>query len=247
MAADDVRAYSRNAALRDGTPVRVRAIRPDDQQRLAVHFARLSADSRYYRFFEFRNVFTPEELNRLAEPDFLGHVALVATVYEDDGRESIVGDCHYVALQDRQDTAEMAVSVIDDYQRRGIGTLLLEHMAEVARRAGIRRLEADVLASNRGALRFLTRLGFETSGTSGGVHRMAISMEDDDGAPGLTEGQPTSAKLRRHAYKLYLARGGEPGRALEDWLAAERELRSTSGPVQPGRRWQDDEEIPAGE
>jgi hypothetical protein len=85
LAIDDFRGYSANAILRDGTPVCIRAIRPDDKERLVGHFDRLSSDSRYHRFFGFRNAFTPRELSCFTEPDFLRHVALVATIEEGTG------------------------------------------------------------------------------------------------------------------------------------------------------------------
>ena len=89
---DALRGYSANAILRDGTPACIRAIRPDDKERLAGHFDRLSSDSRYHRFFGFRKAFTPRELSYFTEPDFLRHVVLVATIEEGTGSESIVGD-----------------------------------------------------------------------------------------------------------------------------------------------------------
>lgn len=63
LAIDDLRGCSANAILRDGTPVCIRAIRPDDKEGLADHFDRLSSDSRYHRFFGFRNALTPRELS----------------------------------------------------------------------------------------------------------------------------------------------------------------------------------------
>ena len=230
LAIDDLRGYSANAILRDGTPVCIRAIRPDDKERLAGHFDRLSSDSRYHRFFGFRNAFTPRELSCFTEPDFLRHVALVATIEEGTGSERIVGDGRYVALPDRCYAAELALSVVDVYQRRSIGTLLLEHLIRLARHGGVRRLEADVMGSNRGALRFLIRRGFKSSGTSGGVRSVALSIEDHDGGPGLTVGQPTLDTVRQRAHQLYLAREGKHGKDLEDWLAAECELRVVSAP-----------------
>jgi hypothetical protein len=98
LAIDDLRNYSAHAMLRDGTPVYIRAIRPDDKERLADHFARLTAESRYYRFFGFRKALTPHELGYLTEPNFAGHVALVATIKKGNSVESIVGDGRYVAL-----------------------------------------------------------------------------------------------------------------------------------------------------
>ena len=79
-ATNDLSDYSANAILRDGTPVRIRAIRPGDKQRLALHFEGLSNDSRYHRFFGVKNRLTSNELRYFTEPDFMRHVALVATV-----------------------------------------------------------------------------------------------------------------------------------------------------------------------
>lgn len=61
LAIDNLRGYSASAILRDGTPICIRAIRPDDKERLGGHFDRLSSNSRYHRFFGFRNAFTPRE------------------------------------------------------------------------------------------------------------------------------------------------------------------------------------------
>jgi GNAT superfamily N-acetyltransferase len=227
---DDLRGYSANAMLRDGTPVCIRAIRPDDKERLVGHFDRLSSDSRYHRFFGFRNAFTPRELSYFTGPDFLRHVALVATIEEGTGSESIVGDGRYVALPDRCYAAELGLSVVDVYQRRSIGTLLLEHLIRLARHARVRRLEADVMGSNRGALRFLIRRGFRSSGTYAGVCRVALSVEDEDERPRVSVRHSTLGTVRQRAYQLYLARGGEHGKDLEDWLAAECELRVVSAP-----------------
>jgi hypothetical protein len=103
-----------NANLRDGTPICIRAIRPDDKDRLVGHFERLSSQSRYRRFLGFRKALTSQELGLFTELDFVGQVALVAMINdEDDGPESIVADGRYVALAGCQDTAELALSVVD--------------------------------------------------------------------------------------------------------------------------------------
>ena len=139
-------------------------------------------------------------------------------------------DGRWVALPDRRCAAELALSIVDVYQRRGIGTFLLEHLIRLARRATVRRLEADVMGSNRGALRFLIRRGFRSLGASAGVFRMALSMEDEDRRPSVSGRDSTLGTVRQRAYQLYLARGGEHGKDLEDWLAAECELRAVSAP-----------------
>src|SRR5438445_13800132 len=134
---DELRDYSTQTMLRDGTLVCLRTIRPDDKERLAAHFERLSAQSRYSRFFGFRAAFTPRELTSLTELDFVSHVGLVATLSEGAGVESIVGDGRYVTLPGCRSAVELALSVVDAYQRRGLGTLLLEDLIRLARHAGV--------------------------------------------------------------------------------------------------------------
>ncbi|MGZ6184808.1 MAG: N-acetyltransferase family protein [Candidatus Binataceae bacterium] len=189
-ATNDLSDYSANAILRDGTPVRIRAIRPGDKQRLALHFEGLSNDSRYHRFFGVKNRLSSHELRYFTEPDFMRHVALVVTTGNFEDSETIVSDGRYVALGESQSVAEVALSVVDAYQRRGAGKLLLESLIELARYVHLERLEADVMASNRGAMRFLIRRGFKSTGTSGGVCRVALSVETHDGGSSLPAGHP---------------------------------------------------------
>jgi GNAT superfamily N-acetyltransferase len=195
LVSNDFRHYSAQTILRDGTRISIRAIRSDDKERLAAHFDRLSSESRYRRFFGFRKTPTPDELSRFTEPDFVSHVALVATIEQGAGLQGIVGDGRYVVGPDRLQTAELALSVVDAYQRRGIGTLLLEHLIPLARQAGVRRLEAEVLASNPRALRFLIRRGFKPRATCGGVCELSLSIEDRNRESGRVAGQLTSGTV----------------------------------------------------
>ena len=198
-ATNELSEYSTNAILQDGTPVRIRAIRPGDKQRLALHFEGLSNDSRYHRFFGVKNRLTSRELRYFTEPDFMRHVALVVTTGNFDESETIVSDGRYVALGGSQSVAEVALSVVDAYQRRGAGKLLLESLIELARYVHLERLEADVMASNRGAMRFLIRRGFKSTGTSGGVCRVALSVETHDGGSSLPAGHPPFGRSERSA------------------------------------------------
>jgi len=180
-AIDDLSDYSASAILCDGTPVRIRAIRPNDKEGLARHLNGLSSDSRYHRFFGVKHGFTSRELRYFTEPDFLRHVALVVTTINHDESENIVSDGRYVALEGCRAVAEVALSVVDAYQRKGVGKLLLECLIGLAQQVRLNRLEADVMASNRGALRFLIRRGFRSTGTSGGVCRVALSVQGNGG------------------------------------------------------------------
>ncbi|HEY2524687.1 MAG TPA: GNAT family N-acetyltransferase [Candidatus Binataceae bacterium] len=182
----DLSQYFADRILHDGTPMRIRAIRSDDKQLLARHFDGLGSDSRYNRFFGIKNGLTAHELRYFTEPDFFRHVALVATRAGGEVvPDLIVSDGRYVALEEGRSVAELGLSVIDAWQRRGIGGLMLECLTGIARYQHVSRLEASVLASNRGVMRFLQRRGFRSAGTSGGVTRMGLSVENDDGGSAL--------------------------------------------------------------
>ncbi len=157
----DVRNYEVEEILRDGGSIHIRAIRPGDKQRLIDHFQRLSQRSVYFRFFGAKKRLTEQELTRFTEPDFVNHVGLIATLRE-DGEERIIGVGRYIARTDQgaPHRAEVAFAVADEHQGRGIGTLLLEHLAPIARANGITEFEADVLGENNQMLDVFANSGF---------------------------------------------------------------------------------------
>jgi acetyl coenzyme A synthetase (ADP forming)-like protein len=168
------RAYVTDVLLRDGTSLRLRAIRPDDKERLADHFRRLGPESVRHRFLGMRKDLTTQELERFTEPDFDRHVALVGT-QEGAAGEAIVVVGRYFRLEPGADgvaRAEFALAVADGWHGRGAGTVMLEHLSRLASAAGVERFEADVLGDNLPMLRVLAHLGFEVSGrTRQGVVR----------------------------------------------------------------------------
>jgi GNAT superfamily N-acetyltransferase len=160
--------YAAAALLRDGTSVRIRAIQRGDKAALGRHFAALGPDSRYFRFFGMKKALTDEELRYFTEPDFRRHVGLVAVRLQ-HGREEIVGVARYTPCQEAPDDAaraEFAVAVADAWQGRGIGTVLLEHLAQVALAHGITEFEADVLGHNTRMVAMLRATGFDLHLTS---------------------------------------------------------------------------------
>ena len=175
LVATDLRNYHIETTLARGTGLDIRAIGSADKARLVEYFGQLSPDSHYRRFCGFRKAFTPEELQYMTNPNFLEHAAIVATVRDRGREEYIVGEGQYVASPDGR-CAELALSVLDPYQRRGIGSLLLLHLVRLAEHWGIEKLQADVLASNRNALTFLVQRGFQPIRTSDGVYRLARSL-----------------------------------------------------------------------
>lgn len=154
----DPRNYAVDAALRDGTSIRIRAISSDDQDRLHEHFRRLSQQSIYFRFMGFKRDLSAQDLKWLTELDFNDHVGLAATLTE-NGRERLIGVGRYLRGKDPH-RAELAFTVLDEYQGHGIGTILLEHLGLIARAGGITELEAIVLADNRQMLEVLAHSGF---------------------------------------------------------------------------------------
>ena len=166
----DVAHYSAEEVLRDGGSIHVRAIRPDDRDRLLQHFKSLSQESIYHRFFGIKRTMTDEELVRLTQLDFVGHVGLVATLRDASG-ERFIGVARYIRGADPTH-AEVSFAVTDEHQGRGIGSLLLDHLSRIARSSGIVELEADVLGDNNRMLEVLSKSGFKVrrSNSSGVIH-----------------------------------------------------------------------------
>lgn len=166
----DARSYCVDATMLDGATIRIRAIRPDDQDRLHDHFRSLSEKSVYYRFMGFKRDLTPQDLKRLTDLDFKNHVGLAATLTE-NGRERFVGVGRYICGADPH-RAEVAFAVRDAFQGHGIATLLLEHLSLIADANGVSEFEADVLGENRQMLEVFAHSGFQSGQSleSGVVH-----------------------------------------------------------------------------
>jgi protein lysine acetyltransferase len=137
--------------LADGSPILILPIRPDDKQLLSDGLTRLSPESRYKRFLGPKHAFTAAELRYLTEIDGVDHVAYVAL--RGDAPKELIAVGRMVRSASYPQAAEIAVSVCDDWQRRGIGTLLGDHLAMAARDRDIRYLTATMAADNVGAHR----------------------------------------------------------------------------------------------
>jgi len=127
--------------LRDGATLRLRPPRREDGDELVRFFSDLSERSLYLRFHGFPRL-GPELVEQLLEPNWVERGALLAT-FAEDGREVVVAVGNYERLRD-PGVAEAAFAVADPYQRRGIGTRLVEQLAERAGREGIDRFVAEV-------------------------------------------------------------------------------------------------------
>jgi GNAT superfamily N-acetyltransferase len=149
------RSPATTATLRDGRRVLIRPVTSSDKELLRRGFERLSGESRYRRFLAPMIYLSDELVRYLTEVDHHDHEAMVAL---DEETQEGVGVARYVR-GGRDDVAEVAVAVVDHWQGRGVGTLLLEALAARAREEGISRFTALMLASNDEMMELLEALG----------------------------------------------------------------------------------------
>jgi acetyltransferase len=148
------RELERDLVLGDGARVQIRPIRPEDAPRLIAAYERLSAHSAYQRFFSVRRRLPPDWARFLATVDYRQRLALIAQGVEDGARE-LLGVARYEPSHD--DAPEVALTILDAWQNRGLGTALFRALLEAARVRGIRRLRAWVLADNARMLDLIHR------------------------------------------------------------------------------------------
>jgi len=157
--------WEADVVLRDGATRHVRPITVEDADRLRAFHQSLSPETVYFRFFAPYPVLSQRDVERFTTVDHVDRVALVALVGDD-----IVGVVRYDRIG--PDEAEIAFVVRDDHQGRGLGSVLLEHIASAGRERGLRRFTAEVLPNNRKMLAVFEEAGYasETSYEDGVVH-----------------------------------------------------------------------------
>jgi acyl-CoA synthetase (NDP forming) len=142
----------RDVLLRDGSTLRLQAPAPQDFDDIKAFYEGLSMQSRYFRFHGFGRIDTVARATAEA-----GGVERVSLIARHSGR--VVAACNYEGLRE-PGVAELALTVADDDQKRGIGTRMLEQLAAIAADRGIRRFDAAVLAENRLMMRVFQNAGF---------------------------------------------------------------------------------------
>lgn len=146
--------WTSTIVLGDGSTATLRPITPEDAPRLQEFHDRQSSDSNYYRYFSPKPHMSDTEAARFTNLDFVDRVALVV---EDHGE--LIGWASYERWKGRPD-AEVAFQVDDQHKGKGIATLLLEHLAVIARSNGIERFTAEALAENRAMLAVFAKAGW---------------------------------------------------------------------------------------
>ena len=167
----------RHAVLDDGTHVAFRPIRPDDKDILRRGFEMMSPASRYRRFFRAIDHLSEAQLRYLTEVDFENHFAWVASAPDDDGAPGI-GVVRWIRVKDTPDVAEGAVTVVDDYQNRGVGKALLWLGARSAIEHGIRAIRVNALADNPPVIQLLKDFGAVPGRWQSGVLEVEIPLPE---------------------------------------------------------------------
>ncbi|MEM6462619.1 MAG: bifunctional acetate--CoA ligase family protein/GNAT family N-acetyltransferase [Pseudomonadota bacterium] len=154
--------------LADGTLLTVRPIRPEDAQREQEFVRGLSPTAKHYRFMLSLKELTPQMLSRFTQIDYSREMALVASV-EIDGAERQIGVARYVINPDGE-SCEFAIVISDDWQNRGLGSMLMKDLMEAARGHGLRMIEGEVLADNQPMLSLMESLGFSVRTSPEDLH-----------------------------------------------------------------------------
>jgi GNAT superfamily N-acetyltransferase len=181
--------WHRRVTLRDGTEVLLRQIRPADASRLADGLEQLSPESRYLRFHREIDHLTDEQLRDLTDVDHIDHEAIVAVDLSLPGTPGI-GVARYIREPYERDVAESAITVLDSYHGRGVGTVLLGAIASRARTNGITVFRSYVLEGNQAMLEVFDHLGARRQPETSGVWRVDLDLPDSDAdLPGSPAGR----------------------------------------------------------
>ncbi|PKH41407.1 Acyl-CoA synthetase (NDP forming) [Nocardioides alpinus] len=175
------RHWEADVLLRDGRTAHIRPMQPEDRELLIDFYARVSDQSKYYRFFSPMPELSERDLDRFTQVDHRDRVALILTVA---GHMIAVG--RYDTI--RPGYAEVAFLVEDKHQGRGIGQLLLEHLAQAGRERGVEEFVAEVLPDNQAMIHTFRDAGYQVrSAFEDGVMELVFRIDPTDTAIGVME------------------------------------------------------------
>ncbi|GAA3812129.1 GNAT family N-acetyltransferase [Nocardioides panacisoli] len=170
--------WEADVILRDGRTAHIRPIRGEDEELLVSFYERVSDESKYYRFFSPMPKLSERDVRRFTHVDHHDRVALVMLL---QGRMIAVGRFEVVAANE----AEVAFLVEDQHQGRGIGQLMLEHLAQAGRERGVERFTAEILPDNHRMIQVFREAGYRVvSGYSDGVITLEFPIDATDTAVG---------------------------------------------------------------
>lgn len=175
------RHWEADVLLRDGRTAHIRPIGPEDAELLVDFYARVSDESKYYRFFTPMPRLSQRDVLRFTNVDHVDRVAFVLTV-----RGDMIAVGRYDAVEPRR--AEVAFLVQDDHQGRGIAQVLLEHLAQAGRERGLEVFTADVLPDNVRMIQTFRDAGYKiASGYEDGVVTLEFDIDPTETAIGVMQ------------------------------------------------------------
>lgn len=184
----DPAAEGERVRLRDGAEVIVRPIRPEDRDLFVEGFERLGEESRYRRFMSYKKKLSDRELDFFTRLDHRRHEAIGAI---DPATGEGIGVARMHVSEDDPTVAEAAVTVVDDWQGRGVGSLLLDRLTQRARELGVHRFVATLLTTNKAMLNLFEHLGCTRA------HRDSLDvMSIDVELPVAESGEAMGAALK---------------------------------------------------
>ena len=162
---------------KNGLTLLLRPVKISDEPMLKEFFYDLSDESIYKRFFSIKQRMPHEQLQEYAVVDYSRDIVIVAVV-ETDEKETIVGVGQYEIYSD-QIKADVAVMVKDEYQNKGVGSVIISYLSLLAKRQGLMSFTADVLFENKSMLHLLEKSGFDiVKRSEDGVHEMVINFKE---------------------------------------------------------------------
>ncbi|HEY4398197.1 MAG TPA: GNAT family N-acetyltransferase [Acidimicrobiia bacterium] len=195
-----------DVTLRDGTRIRIRPILPSDRGKLADAQPGFSRESHYRRFFSAPPL-SDKVVQYLVDVDYGDHFAWLALAADDPDGPG-VASARYIREHAAPDTAEVAFSVIDDYQGRGLGTVLLGALGVAAGENGVRRFRARVLAENEPMRAILRGAGAHLDFAEPGVLETVVDVPAfGDGLPDLATAEALQTTTRDIVVAADLALG----------------------------------------
>ncbi|MFF5261074.1 GNAT family N-acetyltransferase [Actinomadura viridis] len=226
--------WEADVVLTDGGTAHLRPIRSEDADLLRAFYARLSPESIYYRFFSPRPRLSDREIEHFTNVDHDRRAALIATI-----GGAMVAVVRYDRLADRPGTAEVAFLVEDAHQGRGLGAVLLEHIAAAARERGVHRFVASVLPDNRRMTRVFREVGYRAEQRfEEGVIELVLDLEPTETSVEVMAAREHRAEARSIQRLLFPRSVAVIGASRAEHSVGQTVLRHLlrgdfSGPVYP--------------
>lgn len=170
------------ANLKDGTEVFIRLICPEDKGEIEKGFMRLSFHSRRNRFVVPMKELLPSQLKYLTEIDNTNHLAygvMDISLEESPG----IGVARYIRNPEEPESAEIAVTVIDDYQRLGLGSILIKALLDAAHCNGILKLYGFIIQDNVSMIKLMRKYGASIIRDSGYLLKATLVVEETLSVP----------------------------------------------------------------